>query len=58
LARRQQKVLKWWLRHAKNFIDEGKIFGRGLVDFQVGNEKGSIDLVKCQEGKGEKMGSA
>jgi hypothetical protein len=41
----------------KNLSDEGKIFGRGIIDFQVGNEKGSIDLVKCQEGKGEEMDS-
>jgi hypothetical protein len=42
-------VLKWWLRHAKNFNGEGKRSGRGLIDFQVGNEKGSIDLVNYQE---------
>jgi hypothetical protein len=25
----------------------------GLIGFQVGNEKGSVDLVNCQEGRGD-----
>jgi hypothetical protein len=45
LARRLQQVLKRWLRHGENLSDEGKISSIGLVDFQVGNEKGSVDLV-------------
>jgi hypothetical protein len=33
LARRQQQVLKRWLRHAENLSDEGKRSGRDLIDF-------------------------
>jgi hypothetical protein len=32
LARRQQQVLKRWLRHVENLSDEGKRSGRGLID--------------------------
>jgi hypothetical protein len=46
-------VLKRWLRHVENLSDEGKRSGRGLIDFQVGNEKGSVDLINCQEGRGD-----
>jgi hypothetical protein len=53
LARRQQHVLKRWLRHVENLSDEGKRSGRGLVDFQVGNEKRSVDLINFQEGRGD-----
>jgi hypothetical protein len=53
LARRQQQVLKRWLRHVENLSDQGKRSGRGLVDFQVGNEKGSVDLINFQEGRGD-----
>jgi hypothetical protein len=53
LARGQQQVLKRWLRYAENLSDEGKRSGRGLVGFQVRNEKGSVDLVNFQEGRGD-----
>jgi hypothetical protein len=53
LDRRQQHVLKRWLRHVENLNNEGKRSGRGLVDFQVGNEKRSVDLINCQEGRGD-----
>jgi hypothetical protein len=44
-------VLKRWLRHAENLSHKGKRSGKGLIDFQVGNEKGSMDLVNCQVGR-------
>jgi hypothetical protein len=44
-------MLKRWLRHAENLIDEGKRSGRGIVDFQVGNVKRLGDLVSFQEGR-------
>jgi len=50
LARGKKHVLKRWLRYAKKLSGEGKISSRGLIGFQVGNHKGSVDLVKCQEG--------
>jgi hypothetical protein len=60
-------VLKRWLRYVENINGEGKRFGRGLVDFQVDDVKGSVDLMNCQEaigdilifqvGKGEEMSS-
>jgi hypothetical protein len=53
LARGKQQVLKRWLRYAENLSDEGKRSGRGLIGFQVGNEKGSVDLVNCQVGRGD-----
>jgi hypothetical protein len=46
-------MLKRWLRHAENLNDEGKIYGRGLVGFHVGNKKESVGLVGCQGGIGE-----
>jgi hypothetical protein len=51
LTRIQQQMLRRWLRHVENFSDEGKRSGRGLVGFQVGNEKGSMDLIYCQVGR-------
>jgi hypothetical protein len=45
--------VKRWLRYVENLNGEGKRSGRGLIDFQVGNEKGSVDLVNCQEGRGD-----
>jgi hypothetical protein len=53
LARRQKNVLKRWLRHAENLNDEGKKSSRDLIDFQVGNEKRSVDLLNFQECRGE-----
>jgi hypothetical protein len=53
LARNQQQVLRRWLRHAENLSGEGKRSGRNLIGFQVGNVKGSVDLVNCQEGRGD-----
>jgi hypothetical protein len=38
-------VLKIWLRYDENLSDEGKRSRRGPIGFQVGNEKGSVDLV-------------
>jgi hypothetical protein len=53
LAQNQQQVLRRWLRHVENLIDEGKRSGRGLEGCQVGNNKGSMDLVDCQGGRGD-----
>jgi hypothetical protein len=53
LARRKQQVLKKWLRHVGNLSGEGKRSSRGLIDCQVSNENGSVDIVKCQEGRGD-----
>jgi hypothetical protein len=53
LSREKQQVLKRWLRYDGNLSDEGKRSGRGIVGFQVGNEKGSMDLVNCQVGRGD-----
>jgi hypothetical protein len=39
LVKRKQQVLKRWLRHAENLSHKGKRSGRGLIGFQVGNEK-------------------
>jgi hypothetical protein len=51
-----QKVetgVKRWLRHTENLSDEGKRSGKDLIDFQVGNEKRSVDILNCQVGRGE-----
>jgi hypothetical protein len=53
LARRQQQVLKRGLRHVDNLTDDKKRSGRGLVDCQLGNEKRLVDLINCQEGRGD-----
>jgi hypothetical protein len=53
LARGQQQVLKRWLRYVGNLSDEGKRCGKSLIGFQVSNEKGSMDLINCQEGRGD-----
>jgi hypothetical protein len=45
--------LKRWLRYVENLSGKGKRFGRGLVGCQEGNVKGSVDLVNCQEGRGD-----
>jgi hypothetical protein len=67
LSRRQQQMLKRWLRHAENLSYKGKRYSKSLIDFQVVDEQGSMDLVKfqvckgdipdCQVGKGEEMSS-
>jgi len=44
-------VINRWLRHAENLDHEGKRYGKSLIDFQVGNKKGSMDLEYCQVGK-------
>ena len=46
-------MLKRWPTHVENLIDEGKRSGRSLVDCQVGNKKGSVDLINFQEGRGD-----
>jgi hypothetical protein len=46
-------VLKRWLRHVENLSHKGKISGKSLIGFHVGNEKGSVDLVNCHEGRGD-----
>jgi hypothetical protein len=46
-------VLKCQLRYLENISGEGKRYGRSLIGFQVGNVKGSVDLVNCQEGRGD-----
>jgi hypothetical protein len=44
-------VIKRWLRHAENLSHEGKRSGKSLIDFQVGNKKGSMDLVYLPGGQ-------
>jgi hypothetical protein len=51
LARGQQEMLKRWLGHAKNPNHKGKRSGKGLVDCQMGNQKGLMDLINCQMGR-------
>jgi hypothetical protein len=46
-------VLRRWLRYVKNLNGEGKRSGRNLIGFEVGNEKGSVDLVNFEEGRGD-----
>jgi hypothetical protein len=53
LTRRQHQRLKRWLRHAENLSHKGKRSGKNLVGFQVGNEKGLMDLVTYQVGIGD-----
>jgi hypothetical protein len=53
LARRKQQRLKRWPRKAETLSHKGKRSGKSLIDFQVGNEKGSMDLVNCQVGRGD-----
>jgi hypothetical protein len=50
---RKQQRLKRWLRHAENLSHKGKRSGKSLIDCQVGNEKGSVDLINCQVGRGD-----
>jgi hypothetical protein len=45
-------MLKRWLRYTESLSGEGKRYCRGLVDFQVGNEKGSGDIINYQESRG------
>jgi hypothetical protein len=49
-------VLKRWLRHAETLSHKGKRSGKDLIDSQVGNEKGSVDLVTFQVGRGDIQG--
>jgi hypothetical protein len=44
-------MLNRWLRHPGNLGHEGRRSGKSLVDFQVGNEKGLIDLIYFQVGR-------
>jgi hypothetical protein len=63
LARRKKWVLKRWLRHVENLSHKTNKSDKSLIDCQVGNDKGSMDLVNyqvgirgipdCQVGKGE-----
>jgi hypothetical protein len=53
LASRQHQVLKRWSRYVENLNGEGRRSGKSLIGIQVGNEKGSVDLLNCQEGRGE-----
>jgi hypothetical protein len=46
-------VLKRWLRHAENLSHKGKRSRKSLIGCQVGNEKGSMDLVTYQVGRGD-----
>jgi hypothetical protein len=46
-------MLKRWLRHDENLNQKGKRSGKGPIGFQVGNEKGSLDLIHCQVGRGD-----
>jgi hypothetical protein len=45
-------MLRRWLRQAESLSHKGKRSGKSLIGFQVGNEKGSVDLVNCQVGRG------
>jgi hypothetical protein len=38
--------------HDKILNDEGKRSDIGLIYFQVGNKKGSVDLINFKEGRG------
>jgi hypothetical protein len=42
---KKKQMLRRWLRHAENLSDDRRISSRGLVGCQVGNEKGSVDLI-------------
>jgi len=46
-------VLKRWLRNVENLSNKGKRFGKGLIGCQVRNEKGLVDLVNYQKGRGD-----
>jgi hypothetical protein len=46
LAQRHDQILKGWLRYVENINGERKIYGMSLIGCEVGNEKGSNDLVK------------
>ena len=46
-------MLKRWLGHVHNLNDDEKRYDMGLIDFQVGNEKRSVDLINCQEVRGD-----
>jgi hypothetical protein len=46
-------VLRRWLRYVENLSGKGKRSGRNLIGCQVGNVKGSVDLINCQEGRGD-----
>jgi hypothetical protein len=52
LSRRKQHVLKGCLICVEKPNGEGKIYGRGIIGCQVGNEKGSVDFINYQEGRG------
>ena len=41
------------MRHVEDLSHKGKRSGKGLVDFQVGNGTGSVDLIECQVGRGD-----
>jgi hypothetical protein len=53
VGQREETCAKMWLRHAENLSNEGKRYGKGHVGCQVGNGKGSVDLVSCQVGRGD-----
>ena len=53
LAREQQWGLKRSLRHTEALSHKGKRYGKGIVNFQLGNETGSMDLINYQVGKGD-----
>jgi hypothetical protein len=46
-------MLRRWLRHAENLSHKGKRSGKNLVYCQVGNEKGLVDLIDYQVGRGD-----
>jgi hypothetical protein len=60
-------MLQRWRRHAENLDHKGKRSRKSLIYFQVGNEKGLVDLVNfqvgtediqyCQVKKGEEVSS-
>jgi hypothetical protein len=53
LAKRKQQILKRWLRHVENLGHKENRSRKILIDFQVGNEKGLVDLIDYQVGRGD-----
>jgi hypothetical protein len=46
-------MLRRWLRHTETLSHKGERSGKGIIGCRVGNEKGSVDLVEFQVGRGD-----
>ena len=46
-------MLKRGMRHVDNLTNDKNRSRRGLVDCQLANEKRLVDLINCQEGRGD-----